>query len=106
MIVKLISVFVKRGRVDDFMASQEVWNRETSLCVGYLGTLVGRDVGDEDVVHVQVFWRTMAGYERFMREEHDRIAELAGADALYERIEVRVVERVAGDCEVVGSRSL
>lgn len=104
MIVKLITVFVKAGRLADYLAVQRVWNRETAKCAGYMGTVVGQDVSREDVVCVQVYWRSMNDYERFMREEHDRIALMAGADAYYDRIEVRVVEWVDGDCDIVADR--
>ncbi|MCB9867203.1 MAG: DUF4937 domain-containing protein [Phycisphaerales bacterium] len=92
LICKQITVHVKPGHLDAYLAAQEVWNHETAACPGYAGCFVGQAQEDPNLVHVHVYWRSRTDLDRFMAEQHDRIAALARADEHYERIEVRVLE--------------
>lgn len=94
MIVKCVRVFVKSGRMSEYLAAQEVWNRETAGAAGYLGCFCGRPDDQTETVTLLLFWRTRPDLVRWMETEHDRIAELAGADRHYERIEVEILESV------------
>ncbi len=92
MIVKFIKVFVKPGRLKEYLAAQEVWNREMHGATGFLGSFCGR-CGDElDDLYLLLFWRSRDDLDHWMRTEHNRIAALAAADEHYERIEVRVLD--------------
>ncbi|MCP4246682.1 MAG: DUF4937 domain-containing protein [bacterium] len=92
MVVKLITVYLKPGRREAYLAAQRIWNRETGKAPGYLGCFCGQDPGEPDVLRLQFFWRTREELKRWMDTDHDRIAALAGADEHYERIEVRVLD--------------
>ena len=92
MIVKFIKVFVKPGKVQAYLAAQEIWNQQTHGATGFLGSFCGR-CGDElEEAYLLFFWRSREDLDRWMGTEHDRIAALAAADEHYERIEVRVLE--------------
>lgn len=92
MIVKFIKVFVKPGQLQAYLASQEIWNRQTHGATGFLGSFCGRCGDEAEQVYLLLFWRSRDDLNRWMRTEHDRIAALAVADEHYERIEVRVLE--------------
>ena len=96
MVVKLITVYLKPGHRQGYLAAQEVWNRETAKAPGYLGCFCGQDPGEPDVLRLQFFWRSRAELERWMTADHDRIAALARADDHYERIEVHVLDDIFG----------
>ncbi len=92
MVVKFIKVFVKPGRMDDYLAAQNVWNRETRNHPACLGSFCGRCEDEPDCVFLLFFWRSREALDRWMATEHDRIAALAKADEHYDRIEVRVLD--------------
>ncbi len=92
MIVKSIKVFVKPGRMDDYLAAQQIWNRESRNDAACLGSYCGRCEDEPDCVFLLFFWASREALDRWMATEHDRIAELAKADEHYERIEVRVLD--------------
>ncbi len=92
MVVKFIKVFVKPGRMDDYLSAQAIWNRETRNDAGCLGSYCGRCEDEPDCVFLLFFWRSREALDRWMASEHDRIAALAGAHEHYERIEVRVLD--------------
>lgn len=94
MVVKQITVFVKPGHMAEYVESQRKWNRLTRQCRGCVGEFIGQAPGDENTVHVFVYWESRAHLDRFMAEDHDRIAAEAGADRHYERIEVRILDEV------------
>ena len=77
MIAKLIKVNVNPGQLDQYLAAQEVWNRETRSAPGYLGHFCGRSPDTPDVIYLQFFWRSRDDLDRWMAEDHDRIAALA-----------------------------
>ena len=60
----------------------------------YLGEFIGE--GESNELYVVTFWRSRDEYERWMDAEHDRIAALAGADAHFERIDVSLIDGIAG----------
>ncbi len=93
-VVKLITVQVKPGHLDGYLAAQEIWNRETRSAPGYLGGRCGQSPDDPLTVRLMFFWRSRSDLEQWMATDHDRIAALAGADEHYERIEVRVLDQV------------
>lgn len=92
MITKLIKVCVKPGHLDAYLATQELWNRETRSAPGYLGCACGRDPSEPNVVYLQCFWRSREDLERWMEADHDRIAAVAKADEHYTGTEVRVLD--------------
>ena len=92
MVVKFIKVFVKPGRMDDYLAAQHVWNRETSNDHECMGNYCGRCEDEPDSLFLLFFWRSREALDRWMATEHDRIAALAKADEHYERIEVRILD--------------
>ncbi len=92
MVVKLIEVSVKPGHWDDYLAAQEIWNRETRGATGFVGGFCGRCDGESDIVRLLFFWRSRDDLDRWMQTEHDRIAALAKADEHFDRIEVRVLD--------------
>ncbi len=92
MVVKLITVQVKPGHQERYLAAQAIWDRETRVAPGYLGGYCGRSSPDSEVVQLILFWRSRADLERWMASDHDRIAELAKADEHYERIETQVLD--------------
>ena len=92
MIVKSIKVIVKPGRMDDNLAAQNTWNRETRRDSDCLGTYCGRSEDEPNRVFLLIFWRSREALDHWMAGEHDRIADLAKADEHYERIEVRVLD--------------
>jgi len=91
-LVKLIRVTLRPGHRKKYLRSQAVWNRESRLAPGYLGEFIGD--GEQDEIHLITFWRSRADYESWMSGDHDRIARLAHAEAHYEGLEVRIVDRV------------
>jgi len=97
MIVKFITVHVKPGRRDAYLAAQEIWNTQTARAPGYLGCHCGVAADEPDIVRVWIAWRSRADLDRFMAEDHDRVAALAKADDHYERIEVRILDEVLSD---------
>ncbi len=92
MVVKLIKVFVKPGRMASYLAAQEIWNRETRSDAACMGSYCARCEDEPDCVFVLFFWRSREALNRWMATEHDRIANLAKADEHYERIEVRILD--------------
>jgi heme-degrading monooxygenase HmoA/predicted O-methyltransferase YrrM len=92
MIVKLIEVQVKPGHLAEYLASQEIWNRETRRAPGFLGLFCGQSAKHENVVHLFFYWRSLADYQHWMASEHDRILKIADAQAHYERLIVRILE--------------
>lgn len=92
MICKRIKVHVKPGRLAEYLAAQAVWNRECARCPGYVGAFCGQTAGQADVVYLHIYWRSREDLDRFMAEDHDRIAALAGAEAHYARIEVTILD--------------
>lgn len=94
MFVKSIEVHVKPGQMADYLASQEIWNRETRRAPGSLGFFWGRSAKDENIVHLLFYWRSLQDYERWMQTDHDRIAQLATADVHYERLVIRLLEPI------------
>ena len=91
-LIKIIRLTLRPGHRERFLESQGVWNRESRSALGYLGEVLGESGPDE--LYVLTFWRSRDEYERWM-EQHDRIATLAGAEAHYDRLDVRVIERLA-----------
>lgn len=91
-LVKLMRVTLRPGHREKYLQSQAVWNRESRLAPGYLGEFIGD--GEQDVIHLITFWRSRADYDSWMTGDHDRVATLAGAEAHYEALEVRIVDRV------------
>ena len=94
MVIKAITVHVKPGHLSEYLAAQRVWNSETRLAAGYLGEFVGHDPNEPDTIHLHLRWRSRADLERFMAEDHDRIAAQARADEHYERIDVRILDEL------------
>ena len=92
MVIKLIKVFVKPGRMTSYLAAQEIWNRETRNDAACLGSYCGRGEDEPDCVFLLFFWRSREALDHWMATEHDRIAALAKADEHYERIEVRILD--------------
>jgi heme-degrading monooxygenase HmoA len=92
MIVKLIEVQAKPGHLAEYLAAQEIWNRETRRAQGFLGLFCGQSRKEENVVHLIFYWRSLADYEHWMATDHDRIARLADAEAHYERIKVWLLD--------------
>ncbi len=92
MVIKLIKVFVKPGRMTSYLAAQEIWNRETRNDAACLGSYCGRGEDEPDCVFLLFFWQSREALDRWMATEHDRIAVLAKAEEHYERIEVRVLD--------------
>ena len=92
MVVKFIKVFVKPGRMDDYLAAQEIWNREIRHDSACLGSYCGRCEEEPDCVFLLFFWRSREALDHWMATEHDRIVALAKADEHYERIEVRILD--------------
>lgn len=92
MIVKSIKVIVKPGRMDDYLAAQNTWNRETRRDPACLGSYCGRSEDEPNCVFLLSFWRSREALDRWMATRHDRIADLAKADEHYERIEVRILD--------------
>lgn len=91
-LIKEIRLELRPGHRDDYMKSQQVWNRESRRDPGYLGELVGD--GEDGALYVITFWRSRADYERWMDSEHDRIAGLAFAEAHYTAIDIRIIDIV------------
>ena len=92
MVVKQIKVYVKPEHMNDYLEAQKVWNRETRKAPGYLGHFCGREPKEPNIVYLFFYWRSREDLDRWMANEHDRIAALARAEAHYERIEVCVLE--------------
>jgi hypothetical protein len=90
LIVKLIRVEVIPGHRDRFLAAQEIWDTECLKTEGYLGQWCGD--GDQGELHVLAFWESRTVYERWMKDEHDRIAALAGSEDHYSALETRIVD--------------
>ncbi len=106
MIVKLIEVSVKPGHWDDYLAAQEIWNRETRGATGFMGGFCGRCEDEHDKVRLLFFWRSRDDLDRWMQTEHDRIAALAKADEHFDRLKVRILDPVlAPDMRVVKPQS-
>ena len=97
MIVKFITVYVKPGHRAEYLAAQQIWNTETARAPGYLGCYCGSAANEPDIVRVWITWRSRTDLDRFMAEDHDRIAKRARADDHYERIEVRILDEVFSD---------
>lgn len=97
MVIKTIAVHVKTGHSSEYIAAQRVWNRETRSAAGYLGEFMAYDPNDPNTIYLHLHWRSRADLERFMAEDHDRIASQARADEHYERIEVRILEELPPD---------
>ena len=93
MVCKQIKVYVKPGHLAEYLAAQAVWNRETAGCSGFVRAFCGQDAAEPNVVHLHFYWQTRADLDRFMADDHDRIAALAGADAHIERIEVSILDQ-------------
>ncbi len=74
MVVKFIKVFVKPGRMKEYLAAQEIWNRETCSATAYLGSFCGRCKDEPDCVFLLFFWRSREALDHWMATEHDRIA--------------------------------
>lgn len=87
--------------MEQYLASQEIWNVETRRAPGSLGHFCGRSAKEENVVHLMFYWRSLGDYERWMADDHDRIARLAQADAHYERIVVRILDPVRPSPELL-----
>ncbi len=100
MICKLITVHVKPGYLTEYLEAQEVWNRESCRDPSCLGYFCGQEPAAPDIVQSQFFWRSREDYERWMETDHDRIAEMAGADKYYERVETVVLDVVSNGCEL------
>jgi quinol monooxygenase YgiN len=92
MIVKHVTVYLKPGHLEQFLAAQEVWNRETRKAPGYLGGYCGRSAEEPHTLILLLYWRSRADLDKFMAGDHDRVAALARADEHYERIEVHVLD--------------
>ncbi len=90
MIIKLIRVEVIPGHRDRFLAAQEVWDRECLKTEGYLGQWCGD--GDPGELYVLAIWVSRSVYERWMLDEHDRIAALARSQDHYSVLETRIVD--------------
>lgn len=93
MIVKRITLSVPKDHLDDFWKAQEIWNRQTRGAAGYLGCFCGHRAGDPSTVELLFYWRSRAELDRWMSEEHDRIAAIAGSDRFYDSIETKVIEQ-------------
>jgi heme-degrading monooxygenase HmoA len=90
MWLKEIRVKLRPGQAHEFWQAQSVWNGESAQCAGYLGTIEARP--DKDQALLLVFWKDRDSLDRFMRNDHDRIAAVAHSDAYYESICVRQFE--------------
>jgi Domain of unknown function (DUF4937 len=90
VILKRIRVHLCPGAKQGFLSSQEIWERESRCVPGFLGGFWA----DEDAATLVVyhFWRSRADLDRFMRDDHDRIAETARSDLHYTSIEVEVLD--------------
>ena len=97
MIAKLIEVHVRADCEAAYRAAQAIWDRETLRDPACLGSFTGADPDRGDVIWVAVLWRTRSAYDRWMAEEHDRIAAEAGAERYYDRIKVRILDAAALD---------
>jgi heme-degrading monooxygenase HmoA len=91
-LIKIVGLTLRPGHRERFLESQAVWNRESRSALGYLGEVLGASGPDE--LHVLTFWRSRDEYERWMEQDHDRIATLAGAEAHYDQLDVRVIDRL------------
>ncbi len=92
MIAKLITVHIKPGHLDDYLAAQRVWNIEMARSAGYIGGFCGQ--AGPHIVKMTLLWASRAAYETWMATDHDRIAQLAGAKQFYEWIETEIIEQV------------
>lgn len=90
VIAKIIRVVTDETRITGFVQAQQVWEAESRLSSGYLGSFVGLDLDGSPMV--MAFWSSLAVYENWMEREHDRIATLARSDLHYDRITVTIVE--------------
>lgn len=92
MLLKHITVRLQPGHREPYLAAQAVWDRETAADPACLGLCTATDPAEPDTLHVLVLWRSRTAYERWMAAEHDRIATLAGADAHYRHLEIRLLD--------------
>ena len=90
MWLKQISVKLRPGQTREFWRAQSVWNEESAQCAGYLGTIEARP--DKEQALLLVFWKDRDSLDRFMRNDHDRIAAVAHSDTYYESIRVSQFE--------------
>ena len=66
MVVKLIKVFVKPGRMASYLAAQEIWNHESRKDAACLGSYCGRCEDEPDCVFMLFFWRSREALDRWM----------------------------------------
>jgi len=90
MWLKEIRLKLRPGQVAEFWRAQSIWNEESARCAGYLGTIEARPAKDEALL--LIFWKDRESLERFMRDDHDRIASNAHSDAHYDSIRVHQFE--------------
>ncbi len=88
MFIKHIEVEVKPGHVEDYLASQAIWNAETRKDPNCLGDFTAVNNNNENRVLVLVFWKSEASYREWMATEHDRIAEIAQSDQHYTKLNI------------------
>ncbi|NHZ70796.1 MAG: DUF4937 domain-containing protein [Proteobacteria bacterium] len=101
MIIKFMRIQLKPGHRKQFLAAQDVWDRESRLTTGYLGE--ARSDGHDDEVFIHAVWATRAVYDTWMTTEHDRIEQIAGSEAYFEHIDIRVID--VGDADPGRTRS-
>ena len=89
-LIKAIRLEIPRGHREQYLDSQEIWNRESRRDPGYLGEIVGN--GEDGALYILTFWRSRAAYEHWMDKEHDRIARLASAEAHFTSIDIRIID--------------
>ncbi len=90
MWIKEIRLKLRPGQGDEFWRAQSIWNEKSAHCAGYLGTIEARPAKEEALL--LVFWKDRDSLERFMRDDHDRIAADARSDVHYESISVHQFE--------------
>ncbi len=100
MIVKFMRIQLRPGHRKQFLAAQDVWDRESRLTTGYVGE--ARSDGQDEEMFIHAVWTSRAVYDTWMATEHDRIEQIAGSEAHFEYIDIHVLD--VGDADPAGTR--
>lgn len=103
MIIKEIVARCRPGAKEEFLDKQRVWNEAMMSLPGFLWVHVATDDKAPDDVAILVGIRSPEDLHRFMAREHDTIERRTGMRALYEHLDVRILDVV--DSAVAGSSS-
>ncbi|GAF11120.1 hypothetical protein JCM19046_1610 [Bacillus sp. JCM 19046] len=94
MIIKQITCNVRGNKTELFSLGQRKWNA-LEQTDGFIGQFGGWSDNEENLAYLFSFWQNESVYQSFMKNDHDRLADLAMQSESIASINVKILKNLS-----------